>query len=308
MIGLALAALMLAQVATDRPPRPTTEVVESTVRCHAIHGRSGPLTGTVDITVTVGVDGRASAVATPPGADDRAAAAAQCVGIALRYQPAMDDGRPVSAQLVLPITFPSLPAVKGELRRVIDYCHAPWNAADLREGTGDPMAKVGSVEMVARVGTNGKIKEYQLPAGVLPWMADAVKCVADRLDFYPAALRTTLAESWVVLPLDFNLTDEQHFDAEVTPPSVRSDDAAILAAYRKCYPAGHTGEARINYRITVSRGGRAYRVELLESSGDPALDEAGRCILRNLAFAAARRDLRPVESTLNWPILVRPPG
>jgi TonB family protein len=308
MIGLALAALMLAQVATDRPPRPTTDVVESTIRCHAMHGRGGSLTGTVDITVTVGVDGRASAVATPPGPDDRAAVAAQCVGIALRYQPAIHDGQPVSEQLVLPITFPSLPTVRGELRRVVDYCHAPWNAADLREGTGDPMAKVGSVDMVARVGTNGKIREYQLPAGVLPWMADAVKCVADRLDFYPAVLRTTLAESWVVLPLDFNLTDEQHFDAEVIPPSVRSDNAAILAVYRKCYPAGHAGEARINYRITISRGGRAYRVELLESSGDPALDEAGRCILRNLAFTAARRDLRPVEATLNWPILVRPPG
>lgn len=307
MIGLALAALMLAQVATDRPPRPTTDVVESTIRCHAMHGRSGSLTGTVDITVTVGVDGRASAVATPHGTDDRAAAAAQCVGIALRYQPAMHDGRPVSEQLVLPITFPSLPAVKGELRRVIDYCHAPWNAADLREGTGDPMAKVGSVDMVARVGTNGKIREYQLPAGVLPWMADAVKCVADRLDFYPAVLRTTLAESWVVLPLDFNLTDEQHFDAEVTPPSLRSDDAGILAAYRKCYPAGQSAMITIQYRITIAKTGRVRKAELLESSGNPSLDDAGICILRNLAFIAARRGGHAVESTLNWPILVRPP-
>jgi hypothetical protein len=50
------------------------------------------------------------------------------------------------------------------------------------------------------------------------------------------------------------------------------------------------------------------KAEALNESGDPALDEAGVCILRNLTFVAARRNGRSVESTLNWPILVRPPG
>lgn len=50
------------------------------------------------------------------------------------------------------------------------------------------------------------------------------------------------------------------------------------------------------------------KAELLESSGNTALDEAGACILRYLAFVAARRNGRAGESTLNWPILVRPPS
>lgn len=307
---LASLLLMSAVAPNDagfHPARPAGEVNDAVLHCFAIHNRSGPMTGTTEITVTVNAEGKATAVTTPPGAEERLAAAARCAGVMLTYVPAKRGGVPVEDKLVLPVTFPSLPTVKGDLRRVVDYCHAPWNAADLREGTGDPMAKVGSVDMVARVGTDGKIKEYQLPAGVLPWMAEAVKCVADRLEFYPAVLRTTFAESWVVVPLDFNLTDEQHFDAEVTPPSLRSDDAAILAVYRNCYPAGQTAMITIQYRITIAKTGRVRKAELLESSGNTSLDDAGICILRNLAFIAARRGGHAVESTLNWPILVRPP-
>ena len=57
----------------------------------------------------------------------------------------------------------------------------------------------------------------------------------------------------------------------------------------------------------VVRSGHVRRADLLESSGNAALDQAGACILRSLAFVAARRNGRAVEATLNWPILVRPP-
>lgn len=134
-----------------------------------------------------------------------------------------------------------------------------------------------------------------------------MECVADRLEFYPARLRTVLVESSTLVPLSFGISDVQHLDPEITPPSRRSDEAAILKAYRKCYPPGQTAMVTINYRITVARTGHVRRAELLESSGNAALDEAGACILRNLVFFAARRNGRAVESTLNWPILVRPP-
>jgi len=299
MIGLLLGMLMLAQDVSDRPPRPTTDLVEAVVRCHAMHGRNGSLTGTVDITVNVGADGRPSAVTTPPGVSDHLAGAAQCVGVMLRYQPALRDGVPVAEKLELPVTFPSLPSIKGELRRIIDFCHAPWTLDDLKEG---------SLNLLVRVGVDGRVAEYEMPEGVLPWMSDAARCVAEELEFYPAVLRTSRVESWVIVPLEFQLTRYRHLDAEITPPSPRSDEAAILAAYRHCYPAGATAAARIEYRITVAKTGRVRKAELLKSSGDPALDQAGICILRNLSFMAARRNGRAVESTLNWPILVRPPG
>lgn len=287
-----------AQQQGDAPPRPHDDVAEATLQCYASYAGSGALTGEVEITVTVGPDGRATSVASPAGTPDRLAAAAQCVGIRLKYQPALRDGQPVPGKLALPVTFPTLPEVRGDLRRVIDYCHAPWTLEALKEG---------SVNLIARVGTDGKIKDYQLPAGMLPWMNAATKCVAERLEFYPARLRTTLVESWVLVPLEFNLTENKHFDAEVEPPRPRSDDQTILAAYRSCYPPGQTAMVTITYRLTVAKTGHVRKAELLESSGNAALDEAGSCILRSLVFFAARRNGRAVESTLNWPILVRPP-
>ncbi|MGE0465000.1 MAG: energy transducer TonB [Steroidobacteraceae bacterium] len=299
---LASLLLMSAAAADDagfRPARPAGEVDSAVLHCFAIHNRTGPVTGTAEITVTVNAEGKATAVTTPPGTEEGLAAAAQCAGVMLTYVPAKRDGVAVEDRLVLRVTFPTLPTPRLPIRSAIDYCHAPWTLEDLKEG---------ELDLPVRVGRDGKVHEFLLPGGILPWMSEAARCVAGQLEFYPAVLRTTLVESWTVVPLNFNLTRDPHLDSEVVPPGLRSDEAEILAAYRKCYPAGHTGEARINYRITVSKGGRAYRVELLESSGDPALDEAGICILRNLAFTAARRNLRSVESTLNWPILVRPPG
>jgi len=318
--------------AEDSGPEVASDVIAATIHCHESYASTGPLTGEVDIQIAVDSDGVATSVTTPPGTLDRMAAAAQCVGVRLKYRPGQRDGQPAAGQLVLAVRFPSLPEVRGEIQRVVDYCHAPWSEAeiklgtrvrnviglpirnqraqemDARVGSSDSRALEGSVNLLARVGKDGKIKEYQLPGGALPWMQDAVKCVADQLEFYPARLRTHAAESWTLLPLTFGLTDEQHLGAEITPPSPRSDEAAIIAAYRKCYPVGKTEMARIPYRITVAKTGRVRKAELLETSGDAELDQAGACILRNLSFVAARRNGQPVESTLNWPILVRPPG
>jgi TonB family protein len=88
---------------------------------------------------------------------------------------------------------------------------------------------------------------------------------------------------------------------------VRSGDEQILEAYRACYPPGRSDEARINYRITVTDGGRVRKAEAVTSSDDPVLDQAGACILRRLFFVPARRNGVNVESTVSWPILVRPP-
>ena len=309
-----------AESGETRPASVASDLIEATIQCYGNYARSGPLTGAIDVTVAVGADGRATSATTPSGAAERLAAAAQCVGTRLQYRPALADGKPVAASLVLPVEFPNLPTVRGELQRVVDYCHAPWSESEVWLGTqergemdariaaADSKALEGSVNLVARVGKDGKIREYELPGGVLPWMQDAVKCVSERLEFYPARLRTQLVESWVLVPLTFGLSDQQHLGAEITPPRPRSDEETILAAYRKCYPAEQTATSTIAYRITVAKSGRVRRADLLESSGNAALDEAGACILRSLAFVAARRNGRAVEATLNWPILVRPPG
>jgi TonB family protein len=65
---------------------------------------------------------------------------------------------------------------------------------------------------------------------------------------------------------------------------------------------------KINYRITVTDGGRVRKAEIIATSGDKELDEAGLCILKRLIFVPARRNGVNIESTLSWPILVRPPA
>jgi TonB family protein len=111
-----------------------------------------------------------------------------------------------------------------------------------------------------------------------------------------------------MVSVDFNLTRNPHEHVRLEPPTLRSDDEQILGAYRDCYPAGRSDQARVNYRITVTDGGRVRRAEVATSSGDATLDAAGDCILRRLHFVPARRNGVNVEATVSWPILVRPPA
>lgn len=111
-----------------------------------------------------------------------------------------------------------------------------------------------------------------------------------------------------MVPVDFNLTRNPSERVRLDSPTLRSTNAEILAAYRICYPAARTEHVTINYRITVTDGGRVRKTEIVASSGDAALDDAGVCILRKMIFVPARRNGVNVESTLPWPILVRPPA
>jgi len=188
------------------------------------------------------------------------------------------------------------------MRRAIEYCQPAIDPLATLSG-----AYEGELDLVVRVGRDGRVVETILPEGILPWMEKAARCVADRLAFFPARLRLVAVESWVVVPVDFNLSRKQHEQVRLDAPTVRSDDAQIIAAYRNCYPPSRDDEQLITYRITVTAGGRVRKAELVRTSDDDALDQAGICILRGLVFVPARRNGKNVESTLTWPILVRPP-
>ncbi len=298
-IAVFAASVMVRFAHAEEPPRPAVDPEEAVLRCYGIHGRNGTLTGSVDVTVTVDAAGRATGVVTPPGTEERLAAAAQCVGVSLRYQPALENDLAVPGTFKMTVPFPSVPSFKYPLRNAIDYCHAPWALNDVYEGT---------VDVMMRVGGDGRVKEHMLPGGTLPWMTEAAKCVADRVEFFPASWRAKTVDAWVIVPLEFQLTTNKHLDAEIIAPTVRSKEAIIVDAYRRCYPEGRTDSAQIHYRITITEGGRVRKVELIGESTDKAMEDAGICILRSISFIAARRNGRAVESTLNWPVLVRPPG
>jgi TonB family protein len=301
--GAGLLAWPVAAAGCDsQPPRPLGNVGNAIDNCYRLHSRSGAVTGEVKVTVSVDAEGQVAGASSPSGTPERLAAAAQCVAVMMKFEPATLDGEPVPGRVEVAVGFPTPPTLRQDLRRAIQYCQPAI----------DPLVTLnaayeGELDLLVKVGKNGRVVETIVPEGALPWMDEAAHCVANRLEFFPARLKLEAVESWTTIPIDFNLSRNQHERVRLDSPSVRSDDGAILDAYRKCYPAGRDDHATINYRITVTDGGRVRRAEIVRSSGDDALDEAGLCILRRLVFVPARRNGVNVESTLSWPILVRPP-
>jgi TonB family protein len=288
---------------SDRiPPRALGAPPDSTDNCYRIHSRAGEVAGEAKVTVSVAADGRVTGAASAPGTAPSLAAAAQCVAVTMKFEPATEGGTPVAGKADVAVAFPTLPQLRQDLERAVEYCQpaiqplVKFNKASVE----------GTLDLLVKVGTDGKVVETVLPEGTLPWMDAAAECLRGRLDFFPARLGMETVESWTLVPVRFNLTRNAHEHVRLDPPALRSGDDAILEAYRGCYPAGRTDEARINYRITVNTGGRVKKAELVASSGDAALDAAGLCILKKLFFTPARRNGVNVEATVGWPILVRP--
>lgn len=300
--ALAAVAPAEAEQHISQPPRAIGNVSNATDNCYALHSRNGVVAGEVAVTIMVDAHGRVTGASSPAGTEERLAAAAQCVAVTMRYEPATLDGEPVPGKVSLAVGFPSPPELREDPRKAIEFCQPAIDPLATLNG-----AYEGVLDLLVRVGKDGRVSETVLPEGILPWMEEAAKCVAGRLAFFPARLRLVAVESWAQVPIDFNLTTDPHERVRLDPPTVRSDAEQILDAYRKCYPSGREDQQRINYRVTIDDGGRVRKAEVVRTGGDEALDQAGICILRRLVFVPARRNGQNVEATLNWPILVRPP-
>lgn len=273
----------------------------ATDNCFRLHSREGEVTGEARVTVSVDADGRVTGAMSEPGTTEPLAAAAQCVAVTMKFEPALEGGRPVADKVTIAIGFPTPPQLRQDLQRAIAYCQpAIQPLVTLNQ------AYEGELDLLVKVGKDGRVLQTVLPDGVLPWMEEAARCLKERLDFFPARLNLEAVESWTMVPVDFNLSRNPHERVRLEPPTVRSTDQEILGAYRDCYPAGRSEQVRVNYRITVTDGGRVRKAEIVTTSGDETLDAAGVCILRKLVFVPARRNGVNVESTLSWPILVRP--
>jgi TonB family protein len=288
------------------PPRPLGAPANATDTCVRIHNTGGGVSGEAEVTVTVSADGRVTGAASAAGTPEPLASAAQCVAVMMRFEPALVDGQPAPGKATVAIGFPTPPELRVDLTRAIQYCQ-PAIQPTVALRMAKTNAYEGTLDLLVKVGTDGKVVETVLPEGVLPWMEDAARCLKDRLEFFPARLKLEPVESWAMVPVDFNLTRNEHEEVRLEAPTLRSDEGQILEAYRGCYPAGRSEQARINYRVTVTDGGRVRKAEIVATSGDAELDEVGVCILRKLIFVPARRNGVNVEATVAWPILVRPP-
>jgi outer membrane biosynthesis protein TonB len=199
-------------------PRPLGSPPNATDNCYRIHSRAGEVSGEAHVTVSVSAEGRVTGAASAPGTPEPLASAAQCVAVTMKFEPARDaDGQPMPGKSVVSVGFPTPPQLRQDLGRAIQYCQPALQPLVTLNN-----AYEGTLDLLVKVGKDGRVLETVLPEGVLPWMEEAAACLKDRLDFYPARLRLEAVESWIMVPVDFNLTRGQHERVRLDPPTVRS--------------------------------------------------------------------------------------
>jgi len=220
------------------------------------------------------------------------------------FQTRGPEASPCAASFVLPpgSTPPKPISVSGNGESILNSCY-PDSAR--REGTE------GRLVIRVLVGQDGVVKSTRLPDGVVDWQRKAADCLARKMLFEPARLADgTPVAAIAKVPIEFYLASPGEDIERVTYASLSSTAEEIAQIHRSCYPAdllpaGPSGEAL--YRVHLSTRGRVTKLELLDSSGDPRLDEAGRCIVKAYKFEPARRDGRPLASKFAWKVKVRPP-
>ncbi len=182
--------------------------------------------------------------------------------------------------------------------------------ADLGSCYPDRMRRQGtqaSLTVDVRVGVDGSATAFEHAPGATPDMIKGADCVAGRLQMQPATRDGVPEESVARVPITFFLDDARNW----VSPTLRSTGDEFVSATAACYPPelGSDGpRGRLLARIHLTQSGRVRRVEVITTTGNAALDEAGRCIARRLRFTPVSLDGKPRAGDVAWEILVLPPA
>lgn len=166
----------------------------------------------------------------------------------------------------------------------------------------------GRLTVIVVVQTDGTVSDVEFPPGTEQWQQDAAGCLVSRMKFRPGTVNGEPVVSRATLPIRFMLGNLSRRALLQDTAQLRSSPSQLEDAYRACYPLAGTAEQSPVYRFTIGVDGRARNVKLVESGGDPTLDQAGRCILRRLEFQPLLRGSQAVKSVVSLPLLVRPPA
>lgn len=153
---------------------------------------------------------------------------------------------------------------------------------------------------------DGSVSNVIFPSGIEPWLRKAALCMLRKVQFTPGTLDGKPVAASAKLPINFNLTDLSGESVELDWPQLLSTAQDLERAYRACYPEDALGMQTARYKLTVGTDGRARKVQVVESGGDPTLDEVGICIIGLLQFTPTQRGGQSVVSTLSLPLRVRP--
>ncbi len=164
----------------------------------------------------------------------------------------------------------------------------------------------GRTLVVVRIEADGSIGDMVFSPGIEPWQEETARCVLGLAKFTPGKRGGVPVVSEAQVPIHFFLDTGPGDAPTLTTPQLVSTAAEIEDACRACYPPDSLSIAEPQYRVTFSERGKATDIALVGSSGDEALDRAGRCMIENLRFEPTKRDGVRVRSTVTMPILMRP--
>lgn len=165
----------------------------------------------------------------------------------------------------------------------------------------------GRTVVAVSIEADGSVSEMEFAPGIEPWQEETARCVISLAKFTPGKRGGVAVPAQVHVPINFYLETGSAKAPVVTNPKLVSTPVEIEDAYRACYPPDSLAIAQPKYRVSFNERGNMTEMDLVESSGDEALDVAGKCVLGKLKFEPTRRNKRAVRSTVTMPILLRPP-
>ncbi len=96
-------------------------------------------------------------------------------------------------------------------------------------------------------------------------------------------------------------------EGDSTVSSLRSSREEVEGAYRACYPPDTLAMTSAFYTFDIATNGKLKNPKVIKSSGNPRLDEVGKCILDLLEFKPMMRNGQPIRSQATWELPLRPP-
>jgi outer membrane biosynthesis protein TonB len=260
----------------------------------------------VVVVATVSPEGKAGNLRFPADIEPWQKAVAECVMGMADFEPATRDGLPVAAEVSLPINFSYSAGSSANKSNVVPPRLKPGDSERLSScyaRSARLAGAEGQVEVLLTVGTDGRVSDYQLPAGIERWQEVTSRCVVEQLTFEPATRDGVPFAAKTKFPINFSLEGND----PLTLAKLVASEGELAKVTQVCYPAGKQETANPEYRVTVNVRGWPSQVMLVKSSGDRELDAAGACVLKRLRYEPAKRGERPVMSTLLVPITLRPP-
>ena len=269
--------------------------------CYAPSARRAGSEGKIEVLATIEPDGSVSEAKIPPGIEPWQEEAAHCVIKLLRFDAAVKDGVATRSQVIIPINFDLLdesvitpPRIQPRENEEIGKC---YSKKARRAGSQ------GRLYVQVVIEADGSLGQIDMPEGIEPWAEETARCVLGKLKFLPGTRDGVPVAAMATLPIQMSLIG--------SPPieylKLASTQAEIEEANRACYPPDSHAIARAQFRVTVTSRGKATHIEIVESTGDPNLDEAGVCILNRMKFIPAKSGKVPVESTSVLPVTLTPP-